>query len=211
MTVPTSSSDIFNLAMDYLDEDIVANITSPNSDNEAIGERWYDTTRQEILRSYPWNFAIKRAILAADVETPAFGFDKQFSVPNDFLKLLTISDENNINIRRDRYQFEDGKVLVSDSGDALNLRYVKDFVDVPAMDATFKTLLAAKIAFNIGYRFTESNTVMQRLQAQVELNLKAARNADGQERPPTRIQRSRMRESRQNLGGRNRQFLPEDR
>jgi hypothetical protein len=213
MSAPSSPVDICNLSMDYLDEDSVVDITSPNTDREATCKRWYDPTRQQLLRSYPWNFAIKRAILAADVETPISGYDQQFSIPNDFLKLLTISDENNINLIKEDYQFEDGKILVSNngSGGQLKIRYVKDFVDVPSMDASFKILLAAKTAFNMAYKFTESNTVVQRLQAQVDLALKEARNADSQERPPTRILRSAMRDARQSLGTRNRTLLPGDR
>ncbi len=63
MAAPTVAVDICNLALDFLKQNktLVTSITSPTTIEETTCARWYDTTREALLRSHYWVFARKRA------------------------------------------------------------------------------------------------------------------------------------------------------
>lgn len=62
MAAPSADIDICNLALDLLKQNktIVSSITSPVSEEEVTCARWYDATREALLRSHFWWFARKR-------------------------------------------------------------------------------------------------------------------------------------------------------
>ena len=78
----SSVVDICNEAMDLLG---AATITSldENSKEAKLCNRRFTTVRDQVLRSHPWNSAIRRATLAKDSATPAS------DLPISFLFLLT--------------------------------------------------------------------------------------------------------------------------
>ena len=205
MGAPNSSATICNLALDYLlqtNEETITNITSPSTQTEVVCARWYDTVRRSVLRKHPWNFATKRAILTQSTDVPAFGFSRAYNVPVDFIRLNTINDTTSFDpdFKTD-YQFENGQILTNgDSGATINLRYVFDFTTVVAMDPLFIDLLAIELALRIAYKFTSSNTNVERLASLRVDKLTEAAAIDGQERPPSRIERSRALTNRRLLG-----------
>lgn len=205
MAAPSSKAAICNLALDYLlqtNEEAITNIDSPTTESEKVCARWYDATRRSVLRKHPWNFATKRVILTEDSTAPAFDFKLAYNVPVDFLRLLTINDQASFDpdFKLD-YQFENRQILTrGTTGATLNVRYIFDFVSVSAMDALFVDLLAAELALRMAYKFTSSNTNVQRLN-EVAKDLRAqAGSIDGQERPPIRVERSRAFTARRLLG-----------
>ena len=50
----------------------------------------YEPTRDALLRSHWWRFARDRAVLSQDTNDPAFEWDNQFILPNDFLRFRSI-------------------------------------------------------------------------------------------------------------------------
>lgn len=207
MTDITSSTDICNLALDLLSVGNVVDIERQNPNaTEELCARWYDQSRRKLLREHSWNFATKRAQLAADNTTPAFGFNKAFPVPADFVRLLSIHDnsfEREVIVRANDYQFEGGKLLISNTfgdSDILNIRYVYDIKAVSAFDPLFIDLLAHDIAIALAYKSTETNTNVQRIEDLKRSRGQMARAIDGQERPPTLVQRSVSRAARRNVG-----------
>lgn len=205
MAAPTSSSHICNLALDYIlqtNEETVTNIVSPNTDTEVVCGRWYDVVRRSVLRKHPWNFATKRVILTQATQAPAFGYSRAYNLPVDFLRLNTLNDTDSFDpdFKFD-YQLENNQILTNgDSGATLNMRYIYDFTNVVAMDAIFIDLLAIELALRIVYSFTSSNTDVERLNQLRVQKLTEAAAIDGQERPPSRIERSRALTNRRLLG-----------
>ncbi len=62
MAAPSEDIDICNLALDLLKQNktVVADITTPTTEEEITCERWYDATREALLRSHFWWFARRR-------------------------------------------------------------------------------------------------------------------------------------------------------
>ena len=204
MSYPTSPVDICNLALDHLKEGNITSIETPNTKVEVICSNWYDQTRRSLLRRHTWNFATKRISLARLTTTPAFGWNYEYQLPNDFIRFVSIGE--NYPMRSESYQIEDSKILIDDSlntsgtDTSLKLRYIYDFTNVSAMDPLFIEIFAIELAINISYRITGSNTTKNELGAMLrELN-KQAYAIDGQERPPTRVERSRVLRKRRAIG-----------
>jgi len=202
-----SSTDICNLALDLLSADTVQDIENPTSATESILNRWYDQSRKKLLREHPWNFAIKRVILAANSTRPAFGYSASFSIPSDFVRLLSLSSDLSVNketlLPKDSYQFENNKILLNDYyGDVTSLRliYVSNNVTVSQFDPMFIDLLAHEIALSVAYKITETNTNVERIQSLYRARSMMAKAIDGQERPPSRIERSRALSARRRAG-----------
>lgn len=197
----TSKTDICNLASDLISGATINDIDTPVTADESLYARWYDHCRQKNLREHPWNFAAKRIILAASATVPEFGYQAQFPMPNDFMRLLTVESSDGVHIASENYQFEAGNLLLSTNatnGTSVNLRYVYDIEDVTKFDAMFVDYLATTIALSVAYKITESNTSVERMNQLQKQQGAMAKAISGQERPPTRIVRSKSRNARLN-------------
>jgi hypothetical protein len=202
-----SSTDIGNLALDLLSAGNVQDIENPSSPTEELLARWYPQSRRKLLREHPWNFATKRLILSADSVDPAFGYSKAFSVPSDFIRVLSLGTNLSIDketlLPKDAYQFEGGKILLNEYyGDPTSVRliYIYDNKTVSSFDPMFVDLLAYELALSIAYKVTETNTNIQRIQQLQKERSAMAKAIDGQERPPSRVQRSRALTARRRAG-----------
>ena len=68
-----------------------------------------------ILNQNDWHSARKRALIAPQLDTPAFGYDHQFAMPSDFVRLVKVESE---------YPWEkEGEMILSDE-EALAIIYI---------------------------------------------------------------------------------------
>jgi len=77
-----------------------------------------EPAKKALLRYHPWNFAVKRVVLANLSTEPAFGYTYQAQLPSDFLRVVQVDD------RRTSYRIE-GPTLLSHEP-SLELRYICD-------------------------------------------------------------------------------------
>lgn len=196
MTI-SSPTDIANLALDLLSAGTVTDIVDPSTPTEELLARWYDHSRRKVLRSHSWNCATKRIALAADSEDPDFGYDSQYQLPADFVRLLTVNDSTYTRDNpapSDLYKLESNKILTSnlfESSGQLNLIYIYDLTDVSQMDALLVDLIAYELALGIAYKVTDGESSVGRIESLRKTAGTLARAVDGQESPPTILRRSR--------------------
>lgn len=104
--------------------------------------------RHEVLRAHRWNFASKRATLSQDEDTPAFGYDYQYTLPTDCLRVLEVNEVSGSGDPLDDWEIEGRKILIDDA--EVNIIYVADVEDYAQWDALAQSalicLLASKIA-----------------------------------------------------------------
>jgi hypothetical protein len=193
----TSQTDICNLALDLLNAGTVQDTETPTTPTEELLNRWYDQSRKKILREHPWNFAIKRELLAASSTAPEFGYSTAFPLPSDFVRLVALEDGNGGAFTQDDYALEDGNVLLSTDATSLRMVYIYNITNVTQFDPMFIDLLALEIALSVAYKITTSNTNVERLASLHKQRGALARAIDGQERPPVRRERSRSITARQ--------------
>jgi hypothetical protein len=133
-------------------------------------------------------------------------------LPGDFVRLLTIGDRilygGNVPTRFFSISSDGAKTYlycdnVTDQGGGapgLRVEYIFDAVTVPLFDSLFVNVLARQLARNIAYKFTLKSSLVKDLESALAgAHLKAAA-VSGQEKPPRRIQRSRIRDVRRSGG-----------
>ncbi len=195
----TSKVEVCTLAMDHIGGGIVTNIDTPSTEAEIKCARWYDVTRRALLRAHPWGFARARVTITRDTTTPAHSWADAYNLPPLLVRLNFIGDDSVVDFKRN-YSLEGRQLLLDNSGAAsINIGYTIDESDVTKFDSLFVDLLAVEIAWRCSFAFNLKPSLKKELrETRNELRIEA-KAVNSQERPPIRIQRSKLREARQNL------------
>lgn len=171
-----SDVEICNRALDALGTEI---ITSFGDGTRASGlcNRYFSQIRDEVLRSHPWNCAMKRAVLAADVTAPAWGFDYAYPLPSDCLRVFSVEGDHDDG---GAWQVEAGSIL-TDLTAPLYIRYVHRVTSTGLLDPMLVSVIAARLAAELAHPLTGSAPIRQAMMKEYLERLRAARSADGQE------------------------------
>lgn len=146
----------------------------------------YESTRDTVLRSHPWNCATKRVILAADVSAPAFGYSAQFTLPGDFLRVAQVGDDD----ESIDWKVESGKLLAS--GTSLKLRYIWKNTTESTWDAMLVTAMELHMAAAMAYTITMSAAKEELQLGKLERFMKQCRAVDGQDDPAQQLGDERL-------------------
>ncbi len=206
LPAPNDPVSVCNLALSYLAEEFVTDIETPpaGDDTAALCKLHFPQVRRETLRSHTWNFAIRRATLAADATAPEFGFTAKYKTPPDFLRYMTKHDELGGTLLSNPvqgvdYEFEDGYLLTGSTTDgALRIRYIFDNEDVSSWDPLFIRLVAINLALSMARNFKSAPRAIDDLKNTLRELKAEAKAIDGQERPPIRKQTSKFLNARRN-------------
>lgn len=146
---------ICNLALGELGSKTILALTESSSEARAC-RLFYEQTRDEVLRSHRWNFAIKRTTLSALSALPPFGWDKQYQLPPDCLRVLQVNGWEECE-REDNWSVEGGRLLTDASN--VQLRYIARVTDASKYDPIFIEALAVKLASKLAQPLTGSRTI----------------------------------------------------
>lgn len=164
----------------------------------------YDALRRALLRSYRWNFAMKRAFLAPTLTPPLFGFGKKCELPNDCLQLHGVFDtsepDQNYTTGRFAHRVEGRSLLVN--LDAPGIFYTADIDNTSLFDPLFAEALAWKIAADLAYALTTGPQAAQAAQQGFAMAVRDARFANAIEGTPEVIQASEWVDSHYGARGR---------
>tara|TARA_B100000768_G_scaffold173319_1_gene182452 strand:+ start:1263 stop:1844 length:582 start_codon:yes stop_codon:yes gene_type:complete len=163
---------ICNSALNQLGASSITALTE-NSKNARLCNERYNTVRDAVFRSHPWNCLVKRIQLAKDTETPAWGFTSQYTLPSDCLRVLQIKDYNL------DYKIEGRKLLINE--DAVFLIYLAQVTDVNELDVLLRETISANLAQDISYAITANLQVSKLMAEKYEAKLSQARHTDASE------------------------------
>jgi len=170
-----SKVEICNRALQKLGAERITSLTEDSVNARACNVA-FEPTKLAELRLHPWNFAIKRAQLAASATPPAFGRPNSFPLPADFVRLLPPYPEMNTNDLD--WQIE-GKSIYTFDDAPLNVRYIYDVTDPNEMDVLFRESLAAKLAVELCEELTQSSSKQDSLATAYELSIRNAKRNNG--------------------------------
>lgn len=197
MTAPVSAVDICNLALDHLGELSISSIESPVTRAEQVMARHYDQVRRACLRKAMWNFAMTFRTVTVSGAGEG-GYASAFLLPNDCVR-LNYTGEDPVNADTD-FQISD-RYIYSNSTESLALAYNKDFTEVSKMDPMFIDYFAFKLAAATAVALTKKYKLQEAMTVYAKDVLADAASVDGQERPPTRVDKSRLITARHRMGG----------
>ena len=163
---------ICNSALNQLGASSITALTDDSKNARLCNER-YTTVRDAVFRAHPWNCLIKRVQLAQDSDTPAWGFDYQYTLPADCLRILGIKDYNS------DYKVEGRKLLISES--EVYLIYLAQITDVNQLDVLLRETISAHLAQDISYAITANLQVSKLMAEKYQAKLSEARHADASE------------------------------
>ena len=208
-----SPVDICNLAIMRVGGQIISALTE-NTPAAIACNLQYDIARKDLLRSHPWNFALKLAQLAQNVDPPLFGYDYSYSLPADCLRVLITKDQEESYLdgldssfngyitisNRVDYMLSDsykiiGRNLYSDNG-VVQIKYISDITDTTQFDPSFVELLGVRLAMSIAYQITGSVQMRKDLADEFQYLLIQAQQNNGQEGTRERIEVSSWLSSR---------------
>ena len=167
-----SVTQICNSALNQLGAGSITALTE-NSKNARLCNERYETVRDAVYRSHPWNCLIKRVQLAQDSDTPAWGFSYQYTLPSDCLRVLQIKDYDA------DYKIEGRKLLINVS--EVYLLYSAQITDVNELDVLLRETISAGIASDIAYAITSNLQVAKLMTEKYSLKLSEARHTDASE------------------------------
>jgi len=193
----TSVVEICNSALNSLG---AANITALTEDsrNARLCNQRYEPIRDAIFRTHYWNCLIKRVELAADSDAPAYEFTKQYTLPSDCIRIMQIGGfHNGSSSMLDSGQtFKvEGRKIVTDE-EEIFLTYLAKITDPQQYDTLLIETIAARLAAELCYAVTQSNSLAQQLEAIYQSKLREARFVDATEGTPYDVDASTFINSR---------------
>ncbi len=170
-----SEVGICNMALNRIGARRVTSIEEDNTEVNAIRCRThYDQTRDALLRSHWWRFAVARAELSEDATAPDFQWENQFILPSDFLRLIDIYDSIN------PYELEGERLLTDD--DSVDLKYVKGVTDATKFDPLFVEVLVLQLAMKLVMPISRDKVLRAELADELRGVLSVARRVNMDER-----------------------------
>ena len=172
-----TKTDVANAALIKLgSQKLIAALTDETPTASVLNSA-IERCKLAVLRLHPWNFAIKRATLAASSTEPEFGYSYQLPLPSDFVRIAGIVDGPS-----EDYRIE-GRMLLCDS-DEVQLRYVYDIGDdFSSCDPLFMEALACYLAHDVCYAVTQSVEMKDRVMQDLRGLLAKARFVDACDEP----------------------------
>lgn len=169
----SSSTEIANSALIKVGADRIDSLSDNNKRARLVNER-YDSKRKNLLIGHPWKFALKRISLSADVATPEWEYNFQFTLPTDCLRVV----KTNLLVDQE-WKVEGRKLLAQE--DTIKFLYIYDVTDTTEFPEYFSEALAFDIARDIAYAITQSNTRADVINKDFKEQLRTARSFSAQE------------------------------
>jgi len=141
--VSLSQVQICNISLSKIGDYTISSLTEGTKQAEYCNIHW-ENVRDSLLQSYAWNFATARVRLARLADIP-IGYDYQYQLPNDCLKVRKVSTDGLFNgINLVDYKIE-GRVLLTNE-DTIYIKYTKQVSDTSYWTALFIKAFACELA-----------------------------------------------------------------
>ena len=174
-----SETNICNMAiMKTGDKGLISALTD-DSVNARLCNIFFAPVKDAVLRSHPWNCAIKRATITALSATPDSDYDYQYQLPTNpwCLRVLQVGAAIDQPIE---WRVEGRRLLTNESSPPIV--YIKRITDTNEFDSLLVDAFVIKLALKLVMPLT-ANAIMQKgLIDELEgISLPEARSVDGQE------------------------------
>lgn len=176
MPLTTTEVTICNSALIKLGAERINSLSETNKRAKLCNEQ-YSKLRDEVLRSHPWNFAIKRVALSLTGNTPLFDYKYEFTIPTDVLRILSVHN------KAIKWRVEAGRKLLSDYSE-VKIEYIAQITAAAEFDSYFSEALALRLASDLAYPLVQSMNLQNSLLQRYEYHMKHARSLDAQEGTP---------------------------
>lgn len=193
----TSAVSICSNALLMVGAQTINSFDGDLSDRQRLAANLYETVRDYVLSTHPWNCCIKRVTLNPDVAPPEYDYALQYTLPGDFLRLLSVGEAG----QEPDYRIENGKILCDES--PLRLRYCFKNTNEQAWTPLLVMSVTLAMRAAIAYPITQSTSLEQLIDQAIASSLKTARTIDSQDQTPETLGDFRLLNSRHSPTGSN--------
>jgi len=172
--MPTKT-DIANIALAKFREGRITNIESNTDSVAVVMNDQYDHALELLLEEHRWNFAGKRVTLTKVSDAPPFGWDYQYQLPSDIIRLRDVNGED-VEASSRLYTVEGDKLLTNDK--TVTITYTGKVTDTNLFSPSFIESLAFKLASITCGRLTGDSDLAIALDRQYTVAVSKAINND---------------------------------
>lgn len=169
----TSWVAICNIALTRIGTATITDLSDGTNPNAYYCNELLPNAIEEVLGDYDWNCSRKRVSLAHDIDAPAFGYDYQYTLPVDYLRIIEADTGE------EPYTIESGKILTN--SDTLNLIYIYRPESPTELTAGVRNAIAKVLAFLLTTPISSSEQLSARVQQEAMYSLERAKIADANE------------------------------
>jgi hypothetical protein len=186
--MPTVSSEVelCNLALARIGNDRQLSSLTEANKPARLCSLHYPITRDAVLAAHPWNEAIRRVDLAAEVGEPPFEYTYRFPLPSDCLKVIRTEDESagfEDDYRIEGVTGQAGRYLLSGNA-TVAIEYIARVTDVSLFGPLLADTIIQRLAAELAPAFAESLPMAEKLWQIYQAKLAEARSVDAQEGTP---------------------------
>lgn len=178
----TSEVEMANLALARLKEPGISAF-----DTSSVASRWfsqnYMPARRSALARHRWNFAQTRTVLSPTGTAPAFEWSYAYNLPSDCMRLYPITRDGKRASALIDHEVE-GNQILTNTGPALYIRYVKDIENEALFDPLFVEAFSFHLAAGVAHVLTSKNSLVQTMQQAFRDVLAEARRNDAMQGEP---------------------------
>lgn len=181
-----SDTEIANNALVFIGGTRITSL-SDGTKNANAANLIYSETRADMLRSNDWNFATRRIELARSGTTPAFGFDYGYVLPSDWIRTVSVHDnDGGVGTIEFKEEYLSAQNVILADAERVFVRYVSLITDPNRMPADFRTAFAYELASRLAIPIANSNTVKELMEDKAKKRLIRAKSSDAQGSTPER-------------------------
>lgn len=188
-------SSVIQIANRALTKLGAARITSLSDDIKAARDvqSCFDDLRDDELRARRWQFSIRRTSLAALTTAPDHGWNFQYQLPADCLKIDMVNDRFPSGVLTDYIGAEmlewavENNCVLTNLAAPLKLRYLARVTDPAQWDPSFREVLACRIAAELAESLTQSNQKRELAWQEYQMAVRKALRSNAIERQPVML------------------------
>lgn len=173
---------ICNLALLKFGSITITSITEDTREARACHSLW-ELTRDDLLYSYPWKFALLRYTLGAPLAAaPEFEYDYQYTLPADCLRVFEMYEST------ENWTVENGVFLCNrnSADDDIYIRYIAKITDVSKYHPAFVKCLATALAAELAVKLKDDAKLRLSLLQELEMYVAKAYKLDAIEGEPAK-------------------------
>ena len=170
-----SRVSIANLALTVLGADRITSLED-NSENARRLNAIYDQCLEDVLRAHPWNFAINRTLLAELSTAPIFGYENEFQLPADCLRVIEVNDGSTVITK---FLIEGRKLMADD--ETVYIKYIAKITDPNQYTSQFLFVFSSRLAAELAYAITNNKSTQEEMFNLYMQRLQTAKEVDAQE------------------------------
>lgn len=176
MTLAISEVSVCSGALVKLGQEPITSLTQ-DTKNARLCNAVFAICRNEVLEGHPWYFATKTVEMASVVATDTMGeYTYLYQKPADLLKIVRGEDW------KQEFEIRDAYIMANE--EPLKIKYIFECTNTGLWSYAFAQCLSWRIAAEIAYAVTKSNTVAETMMKGYATFLKEARYNDAHKRSP---------------------------